>query len=62
MKLRDCLFCKAKQYAGSISILVVSEFVWGSGFYIFCQNCKACGPVGDSREKAIMLWNGWKDE
>lgn len=25
--------------------------------FVFCPACKACGPVGGSRAKAIALWN-----
>jgi len=27
------------------------------GYFIYCKDCKASGPYGDTKEEAIDIWN-----
>ena len=42
--LKPCPFCHTKNLSVSV-------------FWVFCHNCNATGPVGDSRLKGRELWN-----
>ncbi len=26
-------------------------------YYVFCQGCKACGPLADTKEETERLWD-----
>jgi len=42
--LKPCPFCQTKNLSISVS-------------WVFCHNCNATGPVGDSRFEGRELWN-----
>ena len=53
MKLKSCPFC------GNNEVIVTpmdgenpSPFYW-----VMCSNCEVDGPIGDTEEEAVLLWN-----
>lgn len=51
MKLKLCPFC------GNYEVNVVS--VSGEWFaaQVWCDKCEMNGPIGDTEEEAVLLWN-----
>lgn len=55
-ELKPCPFCGKTE---SLYVYKEMPFAWSS--YVGCtlvdHGCGACGPIGESREEAIELWN-----
>ncbi|NIR16409.1 MAG: restriction alleviation protein, Lar family [Desulfobacterales bacterium] len=49
VEVKPCPFCGMK----SVEICDEDE----TGFVIECPKCKTLGPVGETEEKMIQLWN-----
>lgn len=50
--LMKCLHCGKLNWA-------CVEYSATGAYQIQCQTCRAAGPIGDSRDNAMELWN-WR--